>query len=354
MNASLGTSLRDLNAPILITGHTGFKGTWLTLLLEHLGVPVIGYSLPAVKNSLYNRANFIGSIPESFDDIRNIIGLESFLKKHRPAGIIHMAAQPLILESYKFPRETFDTNVMGTVNVLDAAFKSDFVKAVVVVTTDKVYKNDNTGVRFLEMDPLEGKDPYSASKVGAEAAIFAWQQIGKISGGPKVVSARAGNVIGGGDWADNRLIPDLIRALIAKKPIEIRNPESTRPWQHVLDPLVGYLMLLEGVLSGLEIQSMNFAPNEESLKVSEVVDISLDAWGLSAGTSTVLIRKEQSLHEAHRLSLDAGFAEFKLGWKPRWTQISAIQETIGWWKRVLLIGENPKELCMSQIQDLGL
>ena len=200
MRPQLGSELSKLPGPILITGHTGFKGAWLTILLEHIGIPTIGYSLPPEKHSLYERANLEGRIPELFADIRDLLLVKDFMAKHKPSAIIHMAAQPLVLESYKSPRETFDTNVMGTVNILDAAFESDHVKAIIVVTTDKVYRNDNSGRAFIESDPLEGKDPYSASKVGAEAAVSAWQQIAKISDGPKVVSVRAGNVIGGGDW----------------------------------------------------------------------------------------------------------------------------------------------------------
>ena len=214
MNYQLGQRLRDLPGPVLLTGHTGFKGTWMTFLLEHLDVPVVGYSLPAEKDSLYDRAERVGVIPEKFGDILNYELLEQFIDKHNPSTIIHMAAQPLVLKSYENPRATFDVNVMGTANVLDIAFKKDFIEAIVIVTTDKVYKNDDSGRAFIETDPLGGKDPYSASKVGTEAVVAAWQQIAKISGGPQVYSARAGNVIGGGDFAESRLIPDIIRGLV--------------------------------------------------------------------------------------------------------------------------------------------
>jgi CDP-glucose 4,6-dehydratase len=239
MQNPLGQRLRELPGPVLLTGHTGFKGTWMTFLFEQLKIPVVGYSLPPEKDSLYDRASRTGAIPEKFADIRDYVGLEEFIDFHKPSTIIHMAAQPLVLRSYESPRETFDVNTMGTVNVLDIAFKKAFVQAIIVVTTDKVYRNDNSGRAFVETDALEGKDPYSASKVGTEAVVSAWQQISRVSGGPCVVSVRAGNVIGGGDFAENRLIPDLVRSSLSSKVLNIRNSENVRPWQHVLEPLQG-------------------------------------------------------------------------------------------------------------------
>jgi CDP-glucose 4,6-dehydratase len=253
-----------LSGAILITGHTGFKGTWLTLLLEKMGIPAIGYSLPPIQDSLYQRANRLGAIPEIFADIRDLNEVERFLATHKPSAIIHLAAQPLVLESYKKPLDTFETNVMGTANILSAAFNTSTIRAVVAATTDKVYRNDNLGKPFTETDPLSGKDPYSASKVGSEAAIAAWQNISNLSDGPKVVSVRAGNVIGGGDWAENRIMPDLVRGFTSNQPIQIRNPDSTRPWQHVLDPLYGYLLTLQSLLEDVTIDSINFGPSEKS------------------------------------------------------------------------------------------
>jgi CDP-glucose 4,6-dehydratase len=241
-------------------------------LQKDLGIPVVGHSLPAEKESLFDRASRKGIIPEAFADVRDYQKLQKFVYEHKPSAIIHMAAQPLVLKSYESPLETFDINVMGTANILDIVFKRDFVKAIIVVTTDKVYRNENAGHIFVETDPLEGKDPYSASKVGAEAVVSAWQQLAKVYGGPSVVSVRAGNVIGGGDFADNRIIPDLIRGVITGDLIEIRNPESTRPWQHVLDPAKGYLMALENSLIISNYQSFNFGPNELSISVREVTE----------------------------------------------------------------------------------
>jgi CDP-glucose 4,6-dehydratase len=332
----------------LITGHTGFKGTWLTFLLEHLGVPTVGYSLAPERDSLYDRAKLTGKIPELYADIRDADTFRKFIATHKPSAIIHMAAQPLVLQSYKTPRETFDVNVMGTVNVLDQVFATDYVQAVVVVTTDKVYRNDNSGKAFVESDPLEGKDPYSASKVGAEAVVSAWQQIQKVSGGPKVVSLRAGNVIGGGDWAENRLIPDLVRGFISGNPIEIRNPNSTRPWQHVIEPLVGYLMTLEYVLEGGVISSINFAPNGESLSVREVVRIALESW-IAESNIRFVENKDKSQLESSILKLNAEYSNKLFPQLPTVDQTEAIKKSIIWWKNVQNLNSDPREECLKNV-----
>lgn len=348
MDLKLGEHLRALPGPILITGHTGFKGTWLTFLLEHLGVSTVGYSLAPEKDCLYDRAQLTGKIPEIYADIRDVQTFRKFLGTHKPSAIIHMAAQPLVLESYKSPRETFDVNVMGTVNVLNEAFAADFVEAVIVVTTDKVYRNDNSGRAFVETDPLEGKDPYSASKVAAEAVVSAWQQIAKVSGGPKVTSVRAGNVIGGGDWAVDRLMPDLVRGFISGIPTQIRNPESTRPWQHVLDPLIGYLMTLENVLDNKTIKSLNFAPEGKSLPVQTIAEYAVAKWSSDIDFELIQNRK-LILKESINLDLNPAFAQKELGWIPLWTQIEAVDSTIQWWKQVILAGANPEEVSIEEI-----
>jgi CDP-glucose 4,6-dehydratase len=351
MDFMFGSRLRELPGPVLVTGHTGFKGAWLTFLLERLDVPVVGYSLAPEPELLYTRAHRKGAIPEVFADIRNIDEVRAFLAKYRPSAIIHMAAQPLVLESYKTPRDTFDTNVMGTVNVLDAAFRTNSVEAIVVVTTDKVYRNENTGRAFIETDALAGKDPYSASKVGTESAVAAWQQISKVSGGPLVVSVRAGNVIGGGDWAENRLIPDLVRGFASGKPVQIRNPESTRPWQHVLDPLSGYLMTLEALLEGKKLSALNFGPGTESLTVREVVDIATGQWPM-AESVTVTYEGENGNVEAKSLQLDSSLARSSLSWKDSWNQKEAVIATIRWWDKVLNQSANVHEECQADISHL--
>lgn len=349
MKSGLGEQLGKLDGPVMITGHTGFKGVWLTLLLEKLGIQVVGLSLPPIKDSLFGRLQREGSINESLVDIRDYESVNRFIKQTNPAAVINMAAQPLVMESYKTPRETFETNVIGTVNVLDACFKSNSVKAVIAVTTDKVYKNENAGKAFKENDPLSGKDPYSASKVGTESAIAAWQQIQRIHGGPKVTSVRAGNVIGGGDWAADRLLPDLIRGFLSEKPIPIRNPDSTRPWQHVLDPLVGYLMALESVLKGSEFDAMNFGPSEKSISVKEVVELCALTWD-STGSIKFIYETNQSGAEAINLDLDSSFAKTKLGWSPKWSQIEAAVSTTNWWKKVTLGENSPEEACLLDIE----
>jgi CDP-glucose 4,6-dehydratase len=348
MDLKLGEQLRALPGPILITGHTGFKGTWLTFLLEHLGVPTVGYSLAPEKDSLYDRAKLKGKIPEIYADIRDADTFRKFIATHKPSAIVHMAAQPLVLQSYKTPRETFDVNVMGTVNVLDEAFATDCIQAVIVVTTDKVYRNNNSGRAFVESDPLEGKDPYSASKVGAEAVVSAWQQIQKVSGGPKVVSVRAGNVIGGGDWAENRLIPDLVRGFISGNPIEIRNPNSTRPWQHVIEPLVGYLMTLEYVLEGGVISSINFAPNGESLSVREVVRIALESW-IAESNIRFVENKDKSQLESSILKLNAEYSNKLFPQLQTVDQTESIKKSIIWWKNVQNLNSGPQEECLKNI-----
>jgi CDP-glucose 4,6-dehydratase len=347
MEMPLGQRLKALPGPLLLTGHTGFKGTWMTFLLEHLNVPVVGYSLPAEKDSLFDRAERTGVIPEEFSDIRDYAALERFIDLHKPSTIIHMAAQPLVLKSYKNPRETFDVNVMGTVNVLDIAFKKDFVKAIIVVTTDKVYKNDNSGRAFIETDPLEGKDPYSASKVGTEAVVSAWQQISKLTGGPSVVSVRAGNVIGGGDFAENRIIPDLIRGVMTKSAVEIRNPNSTRPWQHVVEPIAGYLLTIEASLKGFVLDQINFGPTHASISVLELVHLSQktfpDLRVIFKGNS------DGAEIESQKLQLDSNLAMDVLGWQPRWTQQESIEKTLEFWKRFIRTEEPIDKLCRHDL-----
>ena len=349
----LGSTLVGLQGPVLVTGHTGFKGTWLTLLLEKLGLEVIGVSLPPEESALYSRANRHGKIQEHFIDIRNYDLLENCIGQSKPSVIFHLAAQALVINSYKKPRETFESNVMGTANVLESAFKVGTVKTVIAATTDKVYKNEEKGIRFKESDPLSGKDPYSASKVGAEAAITAWQQIAKLKSGPQVVSVRAGNVIGGGDFSENRLLPDIVRGYISKGQVVVRNPDSTRPWQHVLDPLVGYLMIAEAALNGFNLQSVNFGPDEISLSVREVID-AINSKGSLGPIRNLYIEEvgSQPNKESRFLDLDSNLARHELGWRPKWSQVEAIQATINWWKSVLVDNLTPEEACQLDLEQI--
>jgi CDP-glucose 4,6-dehydratase len=350
MKYQLGKRLRDLPGPVLLTGHTGFKGTWMTFLLEHLNVPVVGYSLPAEKGSLYARAERNGEIPEMFADIRDHESLEKFIDLYKPSIIIHMAAQPLVLKSYEYPKETFDVNVMGTVNLLDIAFKNDFIDGIAVITTDKVYRNDNSGHAFIESDPLEGKDPYSASKVGTEAVVTAWQQIARISGGPRVVSLRAGNVIGGGDFAENRIIPDLVRAYLSKEKITVRNPNSTRPWQHVLDPLHGYILAVENFLTDKSFHHLNFGPSAKSLSVKDLIDIAVLTIPELISLIEIADTNDYQI-EAESLELNSNSSHRYLAWNPKWEQDMSIRKTFEWWINYKEGSGNPRDLCIVDIKN---
>jgi CDP-glucose 4,6-dehydratase len=343
---TLGKTLKNLPGPVLITGHTGFKGTWMTLMLKQLDIPVIGYSLKPETDSLYNRAKLKGQIPEIFADIRDYKKLKKFISKHQPSVVIHMAAQPLVLEAYRIPRETFDVNVMGTVNLLDIAFNVKSVQVVMVVTSDKVYKNDDSGYSFLESDPLEGKDPYSASKVGTESVVNAWQQIAVVSGGPKVVSVRAGNVIGGGDLARNRLMPDIVRSHLSREPLMVRNPNNSRPWQHVLDPLTGYIKVIEKLLSGYELKTVNFGPVGKSLSVQEVIKVTSKEIDFD-----YRIEKIEDRYESKSLELNSNYAYKVLNWLPVYNQEEAILKTVEWWQNAIRKDMKVIELCRDEIKD---
>jgi CDP-glucose 4,6-dehydratase len=348
MEKRLGEALRRAPGPVLITGHTGFKGTWLTLLLENLGIEVVGLSLPPTKDSLYSIASREGKITESFTNINNLKQVEKFFKTTKPSYIFHFAAQSLVLESYKNPVETFETNVMGTVNVLSAAFASNSVEGIIVATTDKVYENLESGKHFVESDPLRGKDPYSASKVSTESVVDAWRQIAENIGGPTIVAVRAGNVIGGGDLSKDRLLPDVVRAIRANKPIKIRNPKSVRPWQHVLDPLRGYIMAAETHSHPEKISAAyNFGPNDIGITVENVVNIFLEEWGDST-ISTEVIQESQNL-EAKNLQIDSQRANKELNWFQSIEQTKAIVLTSKWWKEVLTGKMSAIEACKLDI-----
>ena len=351
MSFSLGKAICELPGPVMLTGHTGFKGTWMTLLLERLAIPVVGYSLLADKDSLFARMDRFGAIKETVADIRDRNRLEEFIKAHKPSVIIHMAAQPLVLNSYENPKETFDINVMGTANILELALQENCVKSTLVVTTDKVYKNNNSGQAFVETDALGGKDPYSASKVGTEMVVSAFRQKAVVEKSTsKFLTVRAGNVIGGGDFAPNRLIPDFIRAQINRENLFIRNPASTRPWQHVLDPLVGYLLALENSVQEKDagFESFNFGPLEPSLHVKEVINICSNAWKPNFDVNFNQVTVDSEMESSH-LQLDPTLALNLLGWRPFWTQQEAVKETINWWLNVLEHGISPIDAAQSDI-----
>ena len=345
MGDSLITNLNAINDPVLITGHTGFKGSWMTLLLEKLGIEWVGISLQPKLDSLYNSIAQKNR-QEYFVDIRNYENLKKIISAIKPKYVIHLAAQPLVLNSYIEPRETFETNVLGTVNLLDTLVMNSSTSKIIIATTDKVYKQKKFKKSFKESDSLGGKDPYSWSKVGTEAVVGAWQQIINTQGGPKIISVRAGNVIGGGDSSQNRLLPDLIKGFITNSNVEIRNPNSTRPWQHVLDPLSGYLLALA---KDTKENTFNFSPSSESLTVKEVVKIAQQAWG---GHSKVNFSNAKDSFETKSLSLNSKKAKQKLNWSSNWTQESSVLSTVAWWKSVTKKVLSPKEACMRDISEL--
>lgn len=343
-------ALKSLSRPVLITGHTGFKGTWLGLLLNQLNIDHYGFALEAERDSLFDRLRRNDVLPGTIGDIRDLRALSETFKSLKPEVVVHMAAQPLVLRSYQQPLETFEVNVIGTANVLNTAFNTPSVKVVLVITTDKVYRNDENGRRFIESDPLGGKDPYSSSKVGAEAVCTAWRQISKLSGGPKVIVARAGNVIGGGDFSENRIIPDVVRSLLAKQPVIIRNPKATRPWQHVLDPLAGYISFIEHTLKEeITCDALNFGPFESSLMVQDLLDIGKEVLGERIEFNTV---KHDEEKEAKVLELDANLASEKISWRPKWSQKEAIRSTFEWWRSVIADDKQAYEQCLVEIDEL--
>ena len=326
MNLDAFSTKWSAKNPILVTGHTGFKGTWLTLLLGQLGIQTVGFSLEPRDGSMYDRLNLRGRITEVFCDIRDEEGLKKFIEQSKPSAIIHLAAQPLVLESYKNPKETFDINVIGTANLIQTATRTSSVESIVVSTTDKVYKNLNSGRRFIESDPLEGLDPYSASKVATESVIRSWQTI--LGADLKLTSARAGNVIGGGDFSEDRIIPDCVRAHVSKEVLRVRHPESIRPWQHVLEPLYGYLLALE---SGSQ-PAYNFGPKDDfDMKVSDVIELFRARIPFEYKVNNDL----PPLYESSLLSLNSTLATQDLNWRQIYSQKEAIENTATWWRAAL-------------------
>lgn len=326
------------NRRVLITGHTGFKGSWLSLWLTELGARVIGYSLePPTEPNLFDSINLKDKVTHITGDVRDEKHLISIFEKYQPEFIFHLAAQPLVRMSYKEPKITYETNVMGTVNILEAVRKTNSVRVCVIITSDKCYENGEWVYGYRETDPMGGYDPYSSSKGCAELvtatyrrSFFNSNDYGKIHN-VALSSVRAGNVIGGGDWGEDRIIPDCVRALSQKKEIVVRNPGATRPWQYVLDPLSGYLLL--GALmyeNGAEYSSAwNFGPNDESiLTVEKLVKLVIKHW--DSGSYT--IETSSHPHEAGLLKLDTSKARAVLGWKPIYNIYEALEKTFNWYK----------------------
>lgn len=322
---------------VLITGHTGFKGSWLALWLSEMGAEVAGYSLAAPTSPSHWKLLDL-PIQEVIGDIRDAEALESMVAQFQPEIVFHLAAQPLVRESYRIPAETYAANVVGSVNVYEACRNVGSVRAVVSVTTDKVYKNSDWDWGYRENDPFGGFDPYSASKACAEIATESYRDsfwpnsAFGTSHRTLLATARAGNVVGGGDWAADRLIPDLMRAAAAGTRAAIRNPDSTRPWQHVLEPLCGYMMLGRRLLEGrVEFaEGWNLGPDDDGVvPVRTVVQRMADAWGKVRVDSKP---EENAPHEARLLKLDCSKAKARLGWKPVWDGLATVEATASWYR----------------------
>ncbi len=326
------------NRRVLVTGHTGFKGSWLTFWLLELGAHVVGYSLePPTSPSLFEKLGLEERIEHHLGDVRDLAHLREVMSAARPEIVFHLAAQALVRQSYDEPVMTFETNVMGAVNVLEAARFVPGVRAIVNVTSDKCYENREWEFAYRENDALGGHDPYSASKGAAEIVTAAYRRSFFADPQcPAVAAGRAGNVVGGGDWAFDRIIPDCVRALTAGEPIVVRHPDAVRPWQHVLEPLSAYLWLGSRLFTdGHAFEgSWNFGPHSGgNLAVRNVVEGAIAEWG--GGTWTGPPAGAASVHEAHTLKLDCAKASDVLDWRPTWTAAVALHETISWYRRVL-------------------
>ena len=315
---------------ILVTGHTGFKGTWLTAILRLAGAEVYGMSLPPESHSLYTRVERQIS-SEVFLDIRDRKMVREYFESNVFDGVFHLAAQPLVRRSYQQPVETYDTNVMGTAHILESITEFKASKWVIVVTTDKVYEYDPAQIAYNENSKLGGSDPYSGSKAAVENLLVSWRSVlAYVGSNLQLCSVRAGNVVGGGDQATDRLLPDIVRGFLNGEKIAIRNPSFVRPWQHVLDPLNGYLILGKELLSDNSVSnSYNFGPSEASkLTVEEIVKIASDYWPNNLGFETK--PDESSMHETPFLWLSSELARSELGWHNKYEAEEAIQLTLDW------------------------
>ena len=339
---------------VFITGHTGFKGSWLSLWLKLLGAEVTGYALPAERTEdHFNVLNLRSQIDHIEGNILDFDRLTRSMQAARPEFVFHLAAQPLVRRSYLEPRETFETNVTGSVNVLEAVRSLSSQPVLIYVTSDKCYRDQQWNWGYRENDPLGGHDPYSASKACAELVFSSYQQSFFAASGLRAGSVRAGNVIGGGDWAPDRIVPDCIRALRSGRAIQIRNPRSVRPWQHVLEPLAGYLTLAAllaqadaETLPRLTGQAWNYGPAQESHRtVTDLADVLIERWGEG---ETVVTAAAENWKETAMLYLNCDKTLQQVGWRPRWDFEATIQATVDWY-RCWTKGVDPWKLSCSQI-----
>nr|VFK37344.1 MAG: CDP-glucose 4,6-dehydratase [Candidatus Kentron sp. SD]VFK48885.1 MAG: CDP-glucose 4,6-dehydratase [Candidatus Kentron sp. SD]VFK78714.1 MAG: CDP-glucose 4,6-dehydratase [Candidatus Kentron sp. SD] len=335
---------------VFLTGHTGFKGSWLSLWLSRMGAEVHGYALePNTNPALFQQMGLEQDIDHYIGDVRDAERLNARMRETRPEIVFHLAAQPLVLSSYEDPLSTWKINVMGSINLLEALRRLENRCVVIMVTSDKVYENRDWSFAYREIDRLGGHDPYSSSKAGMELAIESWRRSFFADKLPvRMATARAGNVIGGGDWASDRILPDIARALMADRPIAIRNPNATRPWQHVLEPLSGYLRLAEKLYVE-ESQSLesafNFGPESQDCRaVRELVETVLDIWPGSWRD----VSNPMAPHEASMLALSIDKARLDLAWTPRWRFVDAVRHTIDWYQSVNR-GTPARDISLAQI-----
>ena len=341
---------------VFLTGHTGFKGSWLALWLADMGAQVTGYALtPPTSPSLFEVAGIADMVKSITGDVRDAAQLSAALRQAAPEVVLHLAAQPLVLESYRDPVGTYAANVMGTVHLLEAVRHCPGVKAVVNVTTDKCYDNKEWVWGYRESEPMGGYDPYSSSKGCSELVTSAYRNsffspAAYAKHGVAVATARAGNVFGGGDWAADRLAPDILRAFLAGNPASLRNPNSIRPWQHVLEPLGAYLLLAEKLFSegAVYAEGWNFGPREEDARPVEWIARTMcEQWGESAAYA---VQPVEQPHEANYLKLDCSKAAARLGWRPRWDLRQGLLRTVAWTK-AYRDGADMRQVSLGQIHD---
>lgn len=334
---------------ILVTGHTGFKGSWLSFWLNRLGADITGISLaPSSQPNLASLLNIASLCEHHICDIRDPVALKSLVQKAKPEIVFHLAAQPLVRVSYRQPLDTFSTNIMGTANLLEALRSVDSLKSVVMVTTDKVYQNKEWIYPYRENDRLGGYDPYSASKAASELVVASYRDAFLADKGIAMATARAGNVIGGGDWSEERLIPDAVRAWQNQQPLEIRSPDAIRPWQHVLEPLFGYMQLAKTLYGQPDLAgAFNFGPNaNEATTVREVIEIARNVYGMG---EVNYHQNYDGLHEAGLLMLDTSKSVNLLKNLPVWSLTQTIQKTFDWY-RAANQGMTAIDLCTADIE----
>ena len=339
---------------VLITGHTGFKGAWLCQWLLHLGAEVRGISLnPNTNPSMFEQLNLADYVDHQIADIRDRQLMPQLISAWQPEILFHMAAQPLVRRSYTAPLETWETNVMGTINILEALKSLDSFCIAIFITTDKCYENREWLYGYREHDPLGGYDPYSSSKAAAELAIASWRNSFFLNSPIKIASVRAGNVIGGGDWAEDRIVPDAMRSLSVGKAIPVRNPRATRPWQHVLEPLAGYMLLAEQIYKSQGSDQLcgafNFGPSLDSNRpVKDLIETILQHWSGSWCDRS----NPDAVHEANLLNLATDKAFHLLGWQPRWQFERTIKETVDWYQQAqgIVSPQQFQELTIEQIK----